>query len=202
MELLVKEASEYFKTKQTEGSFMPRILKYSYLPHDYKLFSEKLFYKSNIKLPLFANEANFTFRVKGKTYRIPFRLRHIVTQILEATEILNYPDNWDDEGALATNQFTFEKAVTFITDYTAYIYQQFSIVLNEFYIDILRDGSVSVHWKAENESQLFIIFKKEENALAYYYAVSGERKIPLNSAVEPAAPVDETLALWMKNHLS
>jgi hypothetical protein len=202
MESIVKEtASGYYKPNENADCFTRRKFEFFYKPQDYMLFLEKEFLKPHSIPAFIVVEADYTFHVIGKTFKIPARLKHMAQQIVDATEILSYPDNWDDDGALATNNHTFEQAATFIMDYAVYIYHRFAMVLSEPYIDMLRDGSVTVHWKSEKGAQLFIIFKKEEGALAYYYAESSERKIPLNSAIEPGAPVEETLALWMKNHL-
>ncbi len=203
MESIVKETVQsYYKRDEKSYCYRLPMFKISYNPPDIMVSREKEFFKSRSNPVFFVVKADYTFNVVGKTYRIPNRLRHIAEQIEDAIEILSYQDNWDDEGALATNSYTFEQAVSFIIDYAVYIYDRFAIVLNEPYIDILRDGSVTVHWKTEKEAQLFIIFKTEKGELAYYYAESSERKIPLNSAIEPGTPVDETLALWMKNHLT
>lgn len=140
--------------------------------------------------------------VNAKVVQLPSALKNIADHIEEAKEILNYADDWDDEGAVATDSNTFAKAVSFIVDYSKYIYEQFDIILNVPYIDILRDGSVSVHWENNEKNQLLIIFKKADEELAFFYAEQSARKIPFKSAIIPGGPVDETLAIWMKNHLS
>ena len=147
-------------------------------------------------------ESDYTFEVKGIRYNVPVCLRHIAHQIEEAKIILAYEDDWDDEGAIATDVDTFEKAINFIVQYSVFVYNNYSIILKEPYMDILRDGSVSIHWEAAKNTQLLIVFKKEEDELAYFYAEQGDRKIPFKSAIIPGEQVNETLALWMKNYLS
>ena len=139
---------------------------------------------------------------ENKIFQLPSRLKHIAQQIEEAKELLNYADDWDDEGAVAMDGPAFEKAAGFVIDYATYIFKHFATVLSVPYIDILRDGSASVHWENKENNQFLIVFKKEADDLAYYYAEQSDRKIPFKSAIVPNAPVDETLALWMKNHLS
>jgi|GEM_PF-1420380 hypothetical protein len=157
--------------------------------------------KKQKNLVFFIKETDLSVKVNEKTFRLPAFLKNIAQHIEEAKEILNYSDDWDDEGALATDSRTFEKAASFVIDYAVYVYKHFSTVLSVPYIDILRDGSVSVHWENGENTQLLIIFKKEADDLAYYYAEQSDRKIPFKSAIVPGEPVDETLALWMKNHL-
>lgn len=157
--------------------------------------------RKNDMTDVFPKASDYSFEVNGKLYTVPVALKHIAHQIEEAGIILAYEDDWDDEGAIATDVGTFEKAVNFVIQYSVFVYNNYAIILKEPYIDILRDGSVSVHWEAAKNTQLLIIFKKEENELAYFYAEQGDRKIPFKSAIIPGEPVDETLALWMKNHL-
>lgn len=203
MESIIKEpANSYPKADHKGFCHIQRMLKISYDRPNYMIAWEKEFYKQQSKSVFFIPKADLIFNLMGKNYKIPSVLKHIKAQIEDAIEILEYPDNWDDEGALATDKYTFEQAVSFVIDYTIHNYYRFAVILGAPYIDILRDGSVSVHWKTKKEAQLFIIFKKENRELAYYYAESSERRIPLNSAIQPGAPVDETLALWMKNHLT
>lgn len=147
-------------------------------------------------------ENDLTVHVNDKIFQLPSRLKHIAQQIEEAKELLNYADDWDDEGAVAMDGPAFEKAACFVIDYATYIFKHFATVLSVPYIDILRDGSASVHWENKENNQFLIVFKKEADDLAYYYAEQSDRKIPFKSAIVPNASVDETLALWMKNHLS
>ena len=147
------------------------------------------------------SEEPITVKVNDLTFQLPPILKHIAQQIEEAKEILNYTDNWDDEGAEATDSSTYEQATRFIVDYAEYVYTRFNTILCAPYIDILRDGSVSVHWETGKNTQLLIIFKKVNDELSFYYAEQSDRKIPLKSAIVPGDPVDETLALWMNIHL-
>jgi hypothetical protein len=147
------------------------------------------------------SEYRYALDINNKEYRIPYALMHIADQVEESKEILKYNFNWDDEGSLPTDEFTFSNAATFVIKYALYIFEHDGIVLKTPYIDILKDGSVSVHWETEG-SQLLIIFKKNNAGLAYYYAERKDNKVPLKSAIEPGKPVDEFLALWMKKNLS
>lgn len=144
---------------------------------------------------------NCTVEVNGNKYDIPVRLKHIAQQIEDAKVILEYKDDWDDEGAMATDINTFEKAVNFVVQYSVFVFNNYTTILKEPYIDILRDGSISVHWDAAKNTQLLIVFKKDKDELAYFYAEQGDRKIPFKSAIVPGDPVNETLAIWMRSYL-
>lgn len=144
---------------------------------------------------------DYLFEINSKSYQVPSRLMHIAEQIEEAQDILKYEFDWDGEGACPTDITTFENAISFIINYSVSIYDKTGTVLKTPYMDILRDGSVSVHWESEN-AQLLTIFKKGKSELAYYFAELKENKVPLKSAIEPGKPVDEFLALWMQMNLS
>lgn len=143
----------------------------------------------------------------GKDYTIPKDLESIVIQIQEAKEILTYPSDWNDEGALSTDEETFKKAASFVIKYALWIYNKYNTIVITPYIDIMTDGSISVHWKKE-EAQFLIIFNKKEafkqneKELAYFYAEGRDNKIPFKSAVDPYAPVDEFIALWLEKNLT
>jgi len=196
--LLCEPAVSYQKTSgEAEGYFWSTDI--------YSPYSNAYIVKKEIKkqrnISFISRESDVIVQVNGKTFRLPPRLKNIAQHIEEAKEILNYTNDWDDEGAVATDGPTFENAASFVIDYVDYVYKHFATVLSVPYIDIMRDGSVSVHWENGENTQLLIIFKKDVDDLAYYYAEQSDRKIPFKSAIVPGEPVDETLALWMKNHL-
>lgn len=138
--------------------------------------------------------------VCGKEHIVPYVLKDIVKQIEEAKEILDYSYNWDDDGALPTNNKTFEQAINFVLGYVLYIFENHKSILQTPYIDILRDGSISVHWETQ-KGKLLIIFKRETTNFAYYYAERLENKIPFKSAIKIGGEIDEFLALWMEKNL-
>lgn len=186
----------YQKSQKTNDNYLKNMEVFTYFPNDYigNIFAKKTRIVRTSEEPI-------TVKVNNLTFQLPPILKHIAQQIEEAKEILNYTDNWDDEGAIATDFKTFEQAASFVVDYAKYVYAQFKTVLCAPNIDILRDGSVSVHWETEKSTQLLIIFKKDNDELAFYYAEQSDRKIPLKSAIVPGDPVDEILALWMNMHL-
>jgi|SRR5690554_2419067 len=148
------------------------------------------------------DDSKYRMEIAGEKFELYSNLKLIGDQIEDGAEILSRDENWDDDGALATDTETFLKAARFIVQYANHVHDKYHETLTAPYIDILRDGAVSVHWEAENNAQLLVVFKKKENELAYFFAEQGERKIPLKSAIVPNDPVDETLALWMKNYLN
>jgi len=174
-----------------------------YVSRDINPAITRLIWKTQLYKPFLdkTKKSENTLEVSGEFFLMPVCLKHISDSIEEGKEILEYGYDWDDEGALATDSATFLKATQFIVQYTTYIYQNSSVILTKPYIDILRDGSVSVHWESGINRQLLIIFDKKEGQQAIFYAEQGDRKIPLKGAIIPGEAVDESLAVWMKNYL-
>lgn len=156
---------------------------------------------------LFAEQEEIRLEVRNKQYTLPKALKAIADQVEEAKEILDYSFDWNEEGALPTDEETFAKAASFTIEYALWIYENYEEIIATPYIDIMKNGAVSVHWE-NDEAQLLIIFnraedfKREEEKLAYFYAERKENKIPFKSAVKPNAAVDEFIGLWMKKNLT
>lgn len=156
---------------------------------------------------LLVEQEEIRFEVNKKKYVLPNALKAIGNQVEEAKEILDYPFDWDEEGALPTDKETFAAAASFTIEYALWIYENYQEIVASPYIDIMKNGAVSVHWETD-EAQLLIIFnraeefKPGEKKLAYFYAERKENKIPFKSAIQPHAPVDEFIGLWMKRNLT
>lgn len=148
----------------------------------------------------FEQHKQVTVLIGESQYLLPWELRAIAKQIEESKEILNYGFDWDDESGLPTSEATFTNAAEFLILYSNDIYNNYHLILDTPYVDILKDGSVSVHWET-SVGKLLIIFK-QNTALAYYYAERKDNNIPFKSAVEIGKPVDPFLALWMKKYLT
>lgn len=166
----------------------------SFLAMDREISIPDLASRTNVK----NNEIPLT--ISGEKYTVPYVLKNFVEHIEEAKEILDYTYDWDDDGALPTNDKTFGQASHFLMDYVLHIFKNHKTVLQTPYIDVLRDGSVSVHWETQ-KGKLLIIFKREPKDLAYYYAESLVNNIPFKSAIKIGEEIDELLALWMEKNL-
>ena len=163
--------------------------------------------RSTYILPQFSTQITRTLSpasivaVGNKEYKFPIALHRIAAHIKEAKEILSYPDNWDDEGAEATDESTFIKAADFLNSYAIFIEHNYGATLATPYMDILRDGSISIHWETKR-GLMIIIFKKTSIEKAYFFAERLADKVEIKSAVIVGAEPDEILAQWMKTYLS
>lgn len=146
-------------------------------------------------------ERDIDFSVCGRRYVVNKSLQHIVDQIEDAKELLNYPNNWDDCGAHATDERTFLKAVSFLLKYSSII-KNVGTIINAPYIDILPDGSISLHWDTY-KSEFLVVFKKTPQQNSYFYAKRKDSGIPYKSfIINDSLQIDEMLLFWMKSNLS
>lgn len=143
--------------------------------------------------------ASIALEIVDKRINLPIKLKKIAASIKEAIQILEYEDNWDDEGALATDIETFIKAIDFLTSYSVSLLKYGTI--DKPYVDIMRDGSVSIMWETE-KATLLAIFKKGNRELSYLYGQPKDKaKQPFPYSVENGSKIDEILALWMRQYL-
>lgn len=160
------------------------------------------FYRTRVFFTHTIIQRNRTLKIElgNKTYIVPAILNGIVNQIEESKEILSYPMDWDDDGAVATDKETFHHAARFVIEYSLSAYEEYGVVLTTPYIDIMRDGSVSVLWESE-KAQMLIIFKLGDRDLAYYYAEQKDKQIPTKSAIDISESMDNILFSWMITYL-
>lgn len=88
-------------------------------------------------------------QIGDEIHSIPETLHEIADHIREAKEVLDYPADLDDEGALATHEPTFNPTAHYVLEYALAAYNDHRIILSIPYIDIMKDGSVSVLWESE-----------------------------------------------------
>lgn len=140
-------------------------------------------------------------QVASKTYALFNELSAIAEQINDASELLTYQTDWDEEGSLATNEIVFNNAINFLVSYSNFIYQNYSnSILSAPYIDITREGGISILWET-SKAKFFIIFKATDSKTAFFFGEKTDAKIPFKSAIEIDGPVEESIASWMKTNL-
>lgn len=126
--------------------------------------------------------------------------RKISEAISEAKELLKFKDDWDEEGALATDKATLSKTLSILRNHARHLLAEHGKTLPAPYIDIMRDGSISMYWET-NVAKLFIIIKKGDIPNSFYYGERKDNHIPLKSAIAITDGIDDSLALWMKKNL-
>lgn len=180
--LILKPESE-FKIQKTVKDLSKRTIQYSLILSD---LSETL--SKDLEHGIFNKSLNFYKKFEG-----------LIKLLNDSKEILSYPDNWDDDGAKATNSNTFSNAQDFLLAYYSEIYNRFDKILPLPYFDILKDGSLYILWDT-SKAKFLIIFKKDQN-IAFLYAENKEKNVPFKTAVQIGEPVDDVVILWMKMNL-
>lgn len=127
------------------------------------------------------------------------KLDHIEKQIEEAEDYFRSGSYFEEEDCRLIQQEAFQKAIDFVRRYSRYILNKYSQIIVSPYIDVLKDGSISVDW--ENQKAKFLIIFKNNSKLAYFYGEKDD-KIPFKGAVETNDTIEESLAIWMKNYLA
>jgi hypothetical protein len=126
-------------------------------------------------------------------------LPHIAKAIANSKYILDLEEDWDDEGANATNLSTYDRAINFIRNYSIKIFQS-GIRISAPTIEILRDGSIGVNWETSKASFL-IVFDESNEKFSYCYGKNKINGIPYKTGIENDNSVDESVASWMKKNL-
>ncbi len=112
--------------------------------------------------------------------------------------MLELEDDWDEEGANSTNFETYKNAIDFVINSSKLL--NISKVVKPF-IDITRDGSISVQWDSP-KAGFFIIFKKDNKKYAYYYGQEKETNIGFKYRIKLAEKIDQITLSWMLQYLS
>jgi hypothetical protein len=100
--------------------------------------------------------------------KILVELAHIAEAIEESKSILDFEDNWDDEGAERIQYLTWLRAISFLESYAISAYKNFGVVIEKPDLTPGPEGSIDVIWKSASY-RLLINISKEENQSALFY---------------------------------
>ena len=90
--------------------------------------------------------------------------------ISEAQKLLDWKENWDDEGAKAIKFETFDKVKEFLIDCDCYIQETFDYKIKTPLIGPCSNGNLNIFWKTSKFSLLITVH--ESGTITYY----GEEK--------------------------
>ncbi len=144
---------------------------------------------------------NVQIQISDNHFSLPISLNHIAKSIINSQAIMLLENDWDDDGADATNLNTYLKAVSFVVSYSKFIFESLKVVIDYPDIDILRDGSVSVFWET-HKATFLIIFKKNDNRYSYFFGNNKVDGIPFKYAIDNQGKIDEITAKWMSQNLN
>ncbi len=154
-----------------------------------------LYYRT---LPPFISEPlTLEIKIKDQTFHLDHRLKDIADSIHDAAQILDFNEDWDDNGANSTNFQTFLKATNFLISYSTELLR-FGVIETPF-IDLMRDGSISILWDTPKAS-LLVIFQKNDSELSHFYGEEKKEKRPFKYALK-GDEIDEIVTIWMSKYL-
>ena len=119
--------------------------------------------------------------------------------IFDSSAILDLEEDWDEEGANATNKETYDNAIKFVRLYALWLLDS-GAKLSTPSISIVRDGSIAVSWDTL-KAKFIIVFDKKNHKISYCYGKDKVNGIPLETGIENNDSVDKSIAEWMKKRL-
>ena len=221
MTTTLKQQARLVKGHFSEGNaqrYKPRVSKEVWATAAWKYFNTSSIYKSgtskfskNIPKSKFnscyepyfkivVKIQNVPIQISDHHFSLPVSLNHIAGAISKSQAILSLDNDWDDDGADATNLSTYLKAINFVVNYSKFIFESLRVVIDYPDIDILRDGSIGVFWETKKATFL-IIFKKNVNRYSYLFGNNKIDGIPFKYAIDNQGIIDEITAKWMSQNL-
>lgn len=146
--------------------------------------------------------------------KIFFELNKYIQE--EKELILNFPENWDDEGAEGVLPILLEQSIEWLKSYTLAIYENFGIILRIPNIHPCRDNSIDISWLTDKfkigrmlvnlkliDSQLMFSYygfeKVEETNMIY--KINYLNEIESNKIIHNNHELIIKLIYWMKTYL-
>ncbi len=102
------------------------------------------------------------------SFSLPIEFQDLAEQIKESTSILDFPDNWDDEGSISYKTETLIRAIDFIIKYAIWIWDEKKVIIDTPSILPSTNGSIDLFWK-NNESILLINIPTYSGSIAKFY---------------------------------
>ncbi len=103
-----------------------------------------------------------------RTLCLPKEYEDLYGVIVKSKKILEYPDNWDDEGSKAYNLMTWGNTIVFLINYANWSYDHFNIILPTPQILPGPLGSIDLYWENEEYELLVTIPENLNNNLKFY----------------------------------
>jgi len=92
----------------------------------------------------------------------------LMAAIQRSRDILELPDNWDDEGASRISEATWERATRFLLDNALKLWDIQSSRVDAPTISPVSDGSIDIHWKNDRRQLLINVPANKEKLVEFY----------------------------------
>lgn len=95
-------------------------------------------------------------------------LNHITKAIEKSRKMLDWEDNWDDEGSVGYSVETWNRATHFLLTMTTRLWMLYGVHLEIPRILPGPDGSIDIHWKTEKHKLLINFPANSGESISFY----------------------------------
>ena len=126
---------------------------------------------------------------------LPEPLVPLAEEIVHSRRILDWPDDFDDEGSLGYDKTVWLRAVDFVVANALRLWEDRRVVLPTPSIDPGPNGSIDLHWRPPRR-ELLLNIPVAEDAAVRFYGDDGASGHVVKGSLDPAD--DNTwLMLWL-----
>lgn len=138
----------------------------------------------------------FPFRILGERYTIDRNLHHIYEAINESKHLLELEDDWDEEGALATNEIIYKRSIDILVTYSNYVYEEHGFAIEAPEINLVKDGSIDLEWRSKDYILLINVRNTKERNI-HYYGEEFSKKTIIKGFID-YNEINKDLGFWMQ----
>ncbi len=113
--------------------------------------------------------------IEGLDFVVPSRFSELAEQIRKSAYILEYEDNWDDEGSIAYTKKTFSVAINFAIEYSKAIWEEKFVLIDAPKISPGPEGSIDLLWEKKTYRLLLNIHPYPKQTASFF----GDNRTPV-----------------------
>jgi hypothetical protein len=126
------------------------------------------------KLPTYLKQLRIVINQQSIGY-LSHKFIDLYDAINRSKYILDFKDNWDENGSKAYLPDTWVKAVRFLIKFYSWRDQHFKLLVKPPKIYQGPEGSIDIYWKSQTFTYLINIGEEEEFATYYYKSPTGTK---------------------------
>jgi len=105
---------------------------------------------------------------EGLEFTVPARFNELAEQIRQSAYILEYEDNWDDEGSIAYSKQTYRAAINFAIKYSKEIWEEEFVLIDTPKILPGPEGSIDLLWDKQTYRLLINVHPHPKQTASFY----------------------------------
>ncbi len=113
--------------------------------------------------------------IEGLDFVVLSRFSELAEQIRKSAYILEYEDNWDDEGSIAYSKKTFSAAINYAIEYSRAIWEEEFVLIDAPRILPGPEGSIDLLWDKQTYRLLLNIHPYPKQTASFY----GDNRTPV-----------------------